>query len=99
MPNQNLTAKNQYRKFETIFSEKELRGHTPNFNIHVSVYSQGRSALSDAGNMWIAHKHMNAEIGTEAAQFPEMEYINGIFLGVRIRILPSFTHVEKSDFC
>jgi hypothetical protein len=26
---------------------------------------------------------MNAEIGTKAAQFPEKEYINGIFLAVR----------------
>ncbi len=25
---------------------------------------------------------MNVEIGTEAAQFPEKEYINGIFLPV-----------------
>ncbi len=25
---------------------------------------------------------MNAEIGTEAAQFPEKEYINGIFVAV-----------------
>jgi hypothetical protein len=26
---------------------------------------------------------MNVEIGTEAVQFPEKEYINGIFLAVR----------------
>jgi hypothetical protein len=26
---------------------------------------------------------MNVEIGTEAAQFPEKEYINGIFYAVR----------------
>jgi hypothetical protein len=26
---------------------------------------------------------MNVEIGTEAAQFPEKEYINGIFVAVR----------------
>ncbi len=31
------TAKTQYRKFERIFLEKELRGHSPNFHIHVSV--------------------------------------------------------------
>ncbi len=27
---------------------------------------------------------MNVEIGTEAAQFPEKEYINGIFVTVHI---------------
>jgi hypothetical protein len=27
--------------------------------------------------------HVNVEIGTEAAQFPEKEYINGIFLAVQ----------------
>jgi hypothetical protein len=26
---------------------------------------------------------MNVEIGTEAAQFPEKEYINGIFVAVQ----------------
>jgi hypothetical protein len=31
------TAKTQYRKFETNFSGKELRGYSPNSYIHVSV--------------------------------------------------------------
>jgi len=30
---------------------------------------------------------MNVEIGTEAAQFPEKEYINGIFLAVQYRLV------------
>ncbi len=29
---------------------------------------------------------MNVEVGTEAAQFPEKEYINGFFLAVCVKI-------------
>jgi hypothetical protein len=34
---------------------------------------------------------MNVEIGTEAAQFPEKEYINGIFVAVQGGMLGQIT--------
>jgi hypothetical protein len=30
---------------------------------------------------------MNVEVGTEAAQFPEKEYLNGIFVAARIAVV------------
>ncbi len=42
---------------------------------------------------------MNVEIGTEAAQFPEKEYINGIFIAVRYfsRIISMCESAEHKD--
>jgi hypothetical protein len=37
---------------------------------------------TDPGNIYIAHRHTNVEIGAEAVQFPEKEYINGIAVAV-----------------
>jgi hypothetical protein len=77
-----------------IFPEKEYRGLSPNFHIHVSVSELYISAMglpflleqiwTDPGNIKIAHRHMNVEIGADDAKFPEKEYINGIAVAVQL---------------
>jgi hypothetical protein len=77
---------------DTNIPRKGIALPQPNFHIHVSalIYSHDRSAYSAAGNMWtdpgniwIAYRHMNAEI---AAQFPEKEYIKGIYVAVSRKV-------------
>jgi hypothetical protein len=79
-----------------IFPEKELRGFSSNFHIHVSVsdlyvYSYDRSAYSVEGkSVDRSWQYINCSqthecgnwVGTKAAQFPFLEYINGIFVAV-----------------
>jgi hypothetical protein len=58
------------------------------------IYFQDPSAYSAAGKYvdrsweYINCSQMNVEIGTEAAQFPEKEYINVIFLAVYRTLYP-----------
>jgi hypothetical protein len=71
-----------------LFPEKELRGHSPNFNIHAAVSDlyipmiDLPILLQEICGPLLRIYESNVEIGTEVAQFQENEYINGIFLAV-----------------
>ncbi len=85
-----------------ICPEMKLRGLDPNSYIHVSVSDYifllyDRSAYPAAGKrvgwsdrwnirVYIAHRYVNVEIRTEAAQFLFGEYRNRIFFAVHILV-------------
>jgi hypothetical protein len=76
-----------------LFPKQNYNVLSPSSCTHISVrdlyISRRGLPILLLGNMWtdprniqMAHRHMNVEIGTEAAQFPDKEYICGIFLAV-----------------
>jgi hypothetical protein len=70
----------------------ELRGHSPNFHIRVSVSDLYIPTIDlpimlqeICGSILGIHKSLaDVEMGTEAALFPEKIYIDGIFVAVQL---------------
>ncbi len=88
------TAKTKFQNLKQIFPEKEYRGLSPNFHIHVSVSelyipTMGLPFLLEGicGRILGIYKSLTdawiLKLGlSEAAQFPEKEDINGIVVAV-----------------
>jgi hypothetical protein len=93
-----------------LIPEKEYRGLSSNFHIHVSVRDLYIPAIGlpilleeiCRPILGLAHRHRNVEIGAETALFPEKEYISGIFVAVHDGIWQSplawkYCRREKMD--
>ncbi len=85
-----------------LFPKQNYNVLSPSSYTHISVRDlyisrsglpilQQENLWTDPGNIYIAHRHMNVENETDATQFPETEYINGIFVAVWLRATSTTT--------
>ncbi len=92
-----------------LFSKQNYDVLSPSSYTHISVRDLYISSIvlpillqvimwTDPGNIYIAHRHMNVEIRNEATQFPEKEYINGIFLAVQY-VSKKFQRQNFPSYC
>jgi hypothetical protein len=77
-----LQRKSNTENSKQVFTEKELRGQSPNFHLYVSVsdlYIPTIDLPILLHQSWeYIKRSQTVEIRTKTAQFPEKEYINKI---------------------
>ncbi len=85
-----------FLEMKMLFPKQNYNILSPSSYTHISVRDlyisrigglpillQGNSMWTSPGNIYIARRYMNVEIGTETAKLPGKDYINGIFLAVQ----------------
>ncbi len=103
------TAKTQYRNLKQIFPEKELRGHSPNSYIHVSVSDLyiptiGRLPILLQGRLWEyidrsqTHECGHCDWG-RAIPFLEIHRSKFLCIAVSISVSVSFSAWETIFSC